>query len=73
MRQRRGRLYASLFALTVHVLGHPENTRRLGVYTEAFGNCDRMFEAGCQAGLLLQKRSFFFGTATAVFGLKPDL
>ncbi len=45
----------------------------LGVYTEAFGNCDRMFEAGCQAGLVLQKRSFFLGTATAVFGHKPDL
>lgn len=52
-------------------LGNPENYRMLGVYTEAFGNCDGIFRAGERAGLVLQKRSFFFGCATAVFGFRP--
>ena len=43
----------------------------LGVYTEAIGNCDGMFEAGEQAGLVLQKRTFFFGCASAIFGFRP--
>jgi ubiquinone/menaquinone biosynthesis methyltransferase len=52
-------------------LGNPDNYRMLGVYTERFGNCERMCEAMRAAGLTAEYRSYFFGCATGVIGGKP--
>lgn len=52
-------------------LGNPDNYRMLGIYTQAFGNCEvaaRCFE---QAGLELEMKSYFAGCATAIIGRRP--
>ena len=55
------------------LLGNPDNYRLLGVYTEAFGNCDSFAEDCTRAGLQVRNQSLFFGCATAVVGEKPGV
>ncbi len=51
-------------------LGNPDNYRMLGVYTTAFGDCERLVQPLRAAGLSATQKSFFFGCATAVYGAK---
>lgn len=53
------------------MLGNPDNYRLLGVYTSTFGNCEsagRIF-SGC--GLSVELKTYFFGCATGIVGVKP--
>jgi demethylmenaquinone methyltransferase/2-methoxy-6-polyprenyl-1,4-benzoquinol methylase len=53
-------------------LGNPDNYRMLGVYTERFGNCQRMGEYLAECGLRVEMKFFFYGCATGVCGVKLD-
>lgn len=53
------------------LLGNPDNYRLLGVYTESFGNCERMAEYLRAVGLHVEYKQFFFGCATGITGRKP--
>ena len=52
------------------LLGNPDNYRMLGIYTEQFGNCRHMASLLQEAGLSVSMKEFFFGCATAVYGMK---
>ena len=52
-------------------LGNPDNYRLLGIYTQAFGNCEPTVRHFADAGLQVELRSYFFGCATGVVGSKP--
>jgi ubiquinone/menaquinone biosynthesis C-methylase UbiE len=52
-------------------LGNPDNYRMLGVYTEAFENCEQFAEELNRVGLEARSTSYFFGCATGVTGHKP--
>jgi len=52
-------------------LGDPANYKMLGVYTQAFGNCQYFAECLCRQGLEVSEKSYFFGCATGVRGVKP--
>jgi len=54
------------------LLGDMECYRMLGVYTEAFGSCERVAELFQQAELNVATRKHFFGCATALVGSKPN-
>ena len=51
-------------------LGNPENYQMLGIYTEQFGDCRIMKHLLEQAGLKVELKTFFFGCATALCGVK---
>lgn len=53
------------------LLGDVECYRMLGVYTEAFGSCERVAGPFAAAGLRVEVRRHFFGCATALVGCKP--
>lgn len=53
------------------LLGNPDNYRMLGIYTQAFGNCDRAAGFFRDAGMEVEKRSLFFGCATGFIGRRP--
>ena len=53
------------------LLGDIECYRMLGVYTEAFGSCERVRAVFAAAGLRVEVRRHFFGCATALVGTKP--
>jgi ubiquinone/menaquinone biosynthesis methyltransferase len=53
------------------LLGNPENYRMLGVYTEQFGDCQRMRDALVRNGLRATYHEYFFGCASGVSGSKP--
>lgn len=46
-------------------LGNPANYRMLGVYTQAFQNCD-YFASCLEQGMQVEKVTYFFGCATGV-------
>lgn len=52
------------------LLGDIECYRQLGVYTQAFGSCERLLPVFTQAGLQVEVRRHFFGCATALRGSK---
>lgn len=51
-------------------LGDIECYRMLGVYTQAFGSCERARDVFSTAGLSVEVRRHFFGCATALVGGK---
>jgi len=53
------------------LLGDVECYRMLGVYTQAFGSCERIAPVFAGAGLQVEVRPRFFGCATALVGCKP--
>ena len=53
------------------LLGNPDNYRMLGVYTQAFGNCEAAEGLFVDSGLDTEMRSHFFGCATSIVGCKP--
>lgn len=53
------------------LLGDIECYRMLGVYTRAFGSCERVAPVFAAAGLHTDVRRHFFGCATALVGNKP--
>jgi len=53
------------------LLGDMECYRMLGVYTEAFGSCERIATYFTDAGLEVEVRRHVFGCATALVGVKP--
>lgn len=53
------------------LLGDIECYRMLGVYTQAFGSCERIAPVFAVAGLSVEVRCHLFGCATAVVGNKP--
>lgn len=53
-------------------LGNPENYRMLGVYTEIFGNCNRMHEILARHGFRVVYHNYFFGCATGLTAIKSD-
>lgn len=53
------------------LLGNPANYRLLGVYTEAFGDCNGFVRSLRRAGLEATFVRYFFGCATGVIGRKP--
>ena len=52
-------------------LGNPENYKMLGVYTEKFGNCQKMKEILENQGFTVIYHDYFFGCATGLSGIKP--
>lgn len=54
-------------------LGNPDNYKMLGVYTEKFGNCQRMKEILENQGFLVNYHNYFFGCATGLSGKKQSL
>lgn len=52
-------------------LGNPDNYRMLGVYTEAFQNCNTFVDELHRVGLDARPTSYFFGCATGITGFKP--
>jgi len=52
-------------------LGEIDCYRMLGVYTKAFGSCERVLGPFREAGLIVEMRSHFYGCATSVVGTKP--
>ncbi len=56
------------------MLGNPNNYRLLGVYTEAFANCDRTVEHFNAVNLETNPTTtYFFGCATGFTGRKPTM
>ena len=53
------------------LLGNPDNYRMLGIYTQAFQDCEHFANCLSQAGLDVSPVNFFFGCATGVQGMKP--
>lgn len=53
-------------------LGDIECYRMLGVYTEAFGSCERVVHSFREAGLDATVQRHFFGCATSIIGSKPS-
>ena len=53
-------------------LGNPHNYRMLGVYTRAFGNCRAIAAEFRQAGFDVQEKTYFFGCATGIEGIKRE-
>lgn len=53
------------------LLGDIECYRMLGVYTQAFGSCERVSPIFRKAGLLVEVRRHFFGCATVLVGFRP--
>jgi demethylmenaquinone methyltransferase/2-methoxy-6-polyprenyl-1,4-benzoquinol methylase len=53
------------------LLGNPDCYRRLGAYTEPFGEASHFANCLREAGLKATSVSFFFGCATGVRGMKP--
>lgn len=53
-------------------LGNPDNYRMLGLYTERFGSVEATVEQMRHVGLKAEKKSFFFGCATAAVGGKEE-
>jgi demethylmenaquinone methyltransferase/2-methoxy-6-polyprenyl-1,4-benzoquinol methylase len=53
------------------LLGDIECYRMLGIYTQAFGSCERIAAVFAAAGLQTEVRHHFFGCATALVGSKP--
>lgn len=53
------------------LLGDIACYRMLGVYTEAFGSCERVVPIFAAAGLQVEVRRHFFGCATALVGSRP--
>lgn len=52
-------------------MGNPENYRMLGIYTDAFRNCEQFSKELNRIGLVASSTSHFFGCATGVIGYKP--
>lgn len=52
------------------LLGDIECYRMLGVYTRAFGSCERVAPIFARAGLPVEVRRHFFGCASALVGIK---
>ena len=52
------------------LMGNPDNYRLLGVYTEAFENCDKTVGFFEEAGFKVEPKSFFFGCATGFAGIR---
>lgn len=52
-------------------LGNPDNYRQLGIYTQSFGSSQKTKDHFTAAGLITEKKSYFFGCATGVSGRKP--
>lgn len=53
------------------LMGNWDNYRLLGVYTQAFNNCDTATDIFREAGLEATTRRFFFGCATGICGRRP--
>lgn len=53
------------------MLGNPDNYRMLGLYTEAFGDCEAASKHFRAAGLETHQVSYFFGCATGLVGIRP--
>ncbi|MCC7246353.1 MAG: class I SAM-dependent methyltransferase [Saprospiraceae bacterium] len=53
------------------LLGNPDNYRKLGIYTEAFGSCRSALTMFEQAGLDVRYESYFGGCASGLTGRKP--
>ena len=49
-------------------LGNPRCYSMLGVYTQAFQNCQKMAESLRRAGLEVEYRELFFGCAAVLVG-----
>lgn len=54
-------------------LGDPDSYKMLGIYTEAFGNCERFADFLKDTGLSVTYKDHFFGCASSVSGFKLDL
>ncbi|MEM9412072.1 MAG: class I SAM-dependent methyltransferase [Planctomycetota bacterium] len=52
------------------LLGNSDHYRMLGVYTEAFANCEKAALIFRQHGLAVEESSYFFGCATGINGNK---
>jgi ubiquinone/menaquinone biosynthesis methyltransferase len=52
-------------------LGNAENYKMLGIYTETFGNCEKMKEILEEKGFVVNYHNYFFGCATGLSGKKP--
>jgi demethylmenaquinone methyltransferase/2-methoxy-6-polyprenyl-1,4-benzoquinol methylase len=52
--------------------GNPDNYRYLGIYTLAFGNCEKLLAMFGKAGFDVQLKRYFFGCATGLVGSKPQ-